>query len=127
MPLSLGIGILLTAFIFMFAPKMSALISPAPSMTQGCYDYLHVLLFRFPFSVSLMVMCDIVRSDGMAKLSSYSVMIQQCANIIMDFVFIKFFGLGLEGAALATVLSDVVGIGYILRVYFCSKERTFRL
>lgn len=125
--LSLGIGILLTVFIFMFAPKVSALISPAPSMTQGCYDYLHVLLFRFPFSVSLMVMCDIVRSDGMAKLSSYSVMIQQCANIIRDFVFIKFFGLGLEGAALATVLSDVVGIGYILRVYFCSKERTFRL
>ena len=42
-------------------------------MTQGCYDYLHVLL---------MVMCDIVRSDGMAKLSSYSVMIQHDTNII---------------------------------------------
>ena len=50
---------------------------------QGCYEYLHVLVFRFPFSISLMVMCDIVRSDGMASLSSYSVMIQQCSNIIM--------------------------------------------
>ena len=85
--LSLGIRILLMAFLFTFSAKLSALISPAPSMTQGCYEYLHVLLFRFPFSVSLMVMCDIVRSDGMAKLSSYSVMIQQCVNIIMDFVF----------------------------------------
>ncbi len=48
--LSLGIGILLTAFLFTFSPKNSALISPAPSMTQSCYDYLHVLLFRFPLS-----------------------------------------------------------------------------
>ena len=125
--LSLGIGILLTAFIFMFADELSEIISPVASMTDSCEDYLEVLLFRFPFSVSLMVMCDIVRSDGMAKLASYSVMLQQCSNIIMDFVFIKFFGLGLEGAALATVLSDVAGIGCILRVYFCSKERTFRL
>ena len=125
--LSLGIGILLTAFIFMFADELSEIISPVASMTDSCEDYLEVLLFRFPFSISLMVMCDIVRSDGMAKLASYSVIIQQCSNIIMDFVFIEFFGLGLEGAALATVLSDVAGIGYILRVYFCSKERTFRL
>ena len=125
--LALGIGILLTAFMFLFSAKISALISPAPSMTRSCYEYLHVLLFRFPFSVSLMVMCDIVRSDGMAKLSSYSVMIQQCSNIFMDFVFIKFFGLGLEGAALATVLSDVAGVSYILWVYCRSKNRTFRL
>ena len=125
--LSLSIGILLTVFLFMFSTELSALVSPESSMAQGCYDYLHVLLFRFPFSISLMVMCDIVRSDGMAKLSSHSVMIQQCANIIMDFVFIRYFGLGLEGAALATVLSDVAGLSYILWIYSRSKERTFRL
>ena len=125
--LSLGIGILLTALLYAFSAELSAVISPASSMTQGCYEYLHVLVFRFPFSISLSIMCDIVRSDGMAALSSYSVMIQQCSNIIMDFVFIKYFGLGLEGAALATVLSDVAGIGYILLIYSRSKDRTFRL
>ena len=124
--LSSGIGIFLTVFLSLFSAELSALISPDPSMIQGCYDYLHVLVFRFPFSVSVMVMCDIVRSDGMAKLASYSVMIQQCSNIIMDFMFIKFFGLGLGGAALATVLSDVAGIVFLLWVYSRSKERTFR-
>lgn len=78
--LSLGIGILLTLLLlhlllmFTFSLELSALIFPKSSMTQSCYEYLHVLLFRFPFSVSLMVMCDVVRSDGMAKLSSHSVM-----------------------------------------------------
>ena len=72
--LSLGIGILLTLLLFTFSSELSALISPESSVTQSCYEYLHVLLFRFPFSVSLMVMCDVVRSDGMAKLSSHSVM-----------------------------------------------------
>ena len=43
----------------------------------------------------------------------------------MDFIFIKYFGLGLEGTALATVLSDAAGIGYIIWIYSRSKERTF--
>ena len=42
-------------------------------------------------------------------------------------MFIKYFGLGLEGAALAAVLSNATGIGYILLVYSRSKDRTFRL
>ena len=45
----------------------------------------------------------------------------------MDFVFIKYCGFGLEGAAFATVFSDAAGIGYILLIYSRSKDRTFRL
>ena len=48
--LSPGIGILLTALLSAFSAELSAVMSPAPSMMQGCYEYLYVLVFRFPFS-----------------------------------------------------------------------------
>ena len=43
---------------------------------------------------------------------------------MMDFVFIKYFGLGLEGTALVTVLSDAAGITFILVIYSRSAGST---
>jgi len=53
------------------------------------------------------------------------VLIANVTNIIFDFIFMKGFAMGIEGAAWSTVVGYVVGMAFISK-YFFSKNRTFK-
>ena len=125
--LAAGIGLLMTAVLLPAAHSVTRLLTPVPELQDRVYRYLHILLFRFPFCILLMLMADLVCTDGMEKLSSIAISIQQLTNIALDCILIRFLNLGIEGAAMATVFSDIAGLGFILWRYFGSKRRTFRI
>lgn len=120
-------GLIITAVLLPAGRSVVRLLTPVPELWDSVYAYLHVLLWRFPFCTLLMLMADLVCADGREKLSTWAVSIQQLSNIVLDYVLIRFLNLGIEGAALATVLSDLAGLGFMLWRYFGSKHRTFRL
>ena len=124
---AIGFGLIITAVLLPTARGVVRLLTPVPELWGSVYAYLHILLWRFPFCMLLMLMADLACADGMEKLSTAAVSIQQLANILLDYVLIRFFGLGIEGAAMATVFSDIAGLGFMLWRYFSSKKRTFRL
>ena len=86
-------------------------------------DYLGIILFGTVFFAFLFSMGNIVRSEGSAKTAMAAMLISSCLNIILTPIFIFSFGMGIKGAAIATVLSQVAGALYIL-VYFASGKST---
>lgn len=93
-------------------------------------DYLLWVSLGAPFVVTSIVVCNLVRGEGAAKDSMIGMVIGQIVNIILDPIFILSsgdnmfgislpvgFGLGVKGAAIATVLGNVVSVGYFL-IYF---------
>ena len=122
-----GFGLAITAVLLPTARGVVRLLTPVPELWENVYSYLHILLWRFPFCTLLMLTADLICADGMEKLSTVAVTIQQVTNIVLDYVLIRFLGLGTEGAAMATVLSDIAGLGFLLWRYFRSENRTFRL
>ena len=88
-------------------------------------SFFTVLLFGMPFLCYLMSLSYFVRADGLPNLAFRSILISNIVNIIMDFVYIKFFGLGIGGAALATATGYAVGSIYISS-YFFKSERTLK-
>ena len=121
------LGLVITAVLLPATGGVVRLLTPVPELWESVHAYLHILLWRFPFCMLLMLMADLACTDGMEKLSTMAISIQQLANIVLDYVLIHFLGLGIEGAAMATVFSDIAGLGFILWRYFGSKQRTFRL
>ena len=81
-----------------------------------------MFIFRFSFITVFANIGVLVRSDGMAKLTSHSVIITKLTNLILDLIFIGPMKMGLECAALATVLSDVIGIIYLIAGYFTAIQ-----
>ena len=77
------------------------------------------------YYIFIIVISYFIRSDGYPNLPFYSVLIANVTNIIVDFIFLKGFNMGIEGAALATVVGYAVGVAYISR-YLLSKRRTFK-
>lgn len=86
-------------------------------------EFFTVLLFGMPFLCYLMSLSYFVRADGLPNLAFKSILLSNIVNIIMDCVYIKVFGFGIGGAALATATGYAVGSIYV-STYFFKSERT---
>ena len=62
-----------------------------------------------------MGMNPFITTQGFAKISMMTTIIGAIINIILDPIFIFVLGMGVKGAALATILSQAVGALWILR------------
>lgn len=87
-------------------------------------DYLGIILYGTLFFAFLFCMHNIVRAEGNAKTAMSSMLISAILNIILDPIFIFKLGMGIKGAALATVLSQVTSAVY-LSIYFVSGKSVF--
>ena len=89
-------------------------------------DYLGISLIGVPFLCYMMGISYFARADGMPRLPLVAVVITNVLNIIMDFAYLKFFGMGIGGAALATVTGDIAAAIFI-SYYFLNKKRTLKM
>ena len=80
--------------------------------------YINIILIGTIFNVIGFIMSNTIRSDGNPKLSAAIMVLGCVTNIVLDWLFIFGFNLGIQGAAIATVISQmltaVVGIGYYI-------------
>ena len=71
-------------------------------------DYGRLILIGFPFVSCGILMSDLIRADGQPRYAMISMLIGAVFNIIFDPVFIFIFHWGVKGAALATIMGQIV-------------------
>ncbi len=78
-------------------------------------DYLSIILFGLLFQTMSMVLNNLTRAEGRPNLAMMALLIGTGLNIILDpiFIFDFGFGLGVKGAAIATVISQIVAFIFI--------------
>lgn len=81
-------------------------------------DYMQIILGCSIITHIFLGLCDQLRATGNPKLSMRAHLIAVILNIILDPIFIFVLGLGIKGAALATVLSQVCGLCYAVQFFF---------
>ena len=59
----------------------------------------------------------LVRADGSPKFSMYCNLVGAIINVILDYLFVMRFGWGMSGAALATVIGQIVSFMMVSVVY----------
>ena len=89
-------------------------------------DYLHVYLFGTPLVFVTLGMNAYVNAQGFARRGMMTVMLGAAANIVLDPLFIFVFGMGVRGAALATVLSQAVSAAWCT-LFLCSNKASVPL
>ena len=70
---------------------------------------------------------SLIRAEGNIRFSIYQWTVSALVNLILDPLFIFYFDMGVEGAALATVLSQMVSMGLCMYYYFLSKRHVFSI
>lgn len=89
-------------------------------------EYGMYFIWGIPFFCFSSFLQAFVRNDKAPKLSMIAVISGGVINIIIDYVFIYIFDMGMGGASLATVLGSVVSC-IILSTHFLSKSNTLHL
>lgn len=127
---SIIIGSVLGLIYLIFKSPMLYLVGASDNTIGFAVDYLKWIAIGSPFIVTAITVGNLVRGEGAAKDSMLGMVIGQIANIILDPIFIlasgdKLFGItlpfgfdmGVAGAAIATVIGNILSVLYFL-IYF---------
>ena len=127
LPFSLGLGIILSAAGFFIAPLMLKMISVPQDVFPKADAYLRIFFAGLTFIFFYGICTGILRSLGDSKRPLYILSISVVLNIILDFIFILKFKAGLEGAAWATIISELIAaiFAFIILVRRIKAEAIF--
>lgn len=85
------------------------------------YRYITIYLMGTVFALMTTGLNQFIICQGFAKVGMLAVVLGAVSNIILDPIFIFALGMGVEGAAIATVLSQMVSCLFVLRVLFSNR------
>jgi len=102
------------------------LIGASETILPYAKDYLDIILLGTVFRIFAMGVNQLVRAEGNARVAMISMLIGAILNILLDAVFILALRMGIKGAAIATVLSQVLTSLYIIR-YYLSQNSSVKL
>ena len=123
--LTLGSGLLLTILGVALMEPISRLLGATDAMLADCVRYGRVVLaFNAAFMLQNVFQAFLIAAEK-PKLGLYATVAAGVTNMALDALFIAGFGWGVEGAALATGLSQCVG-GVFPLIYF-ARPNTSRL
>lgn len=121
-----ALSILLTIIVYSFAGPMLEFIGAEGEILDLGTRYLRIISLGFVFEALGPALNFLIRGEGQMKSAMRIIVCGVIINIILDPILIKGLGLGIEGAALATVVSQlIVVLGDIL--YFGSGKSLIRI
>lgn len=85
-------------------------------------DYMTIILIGMVFMTFAMSLNTLVRAEGNARVAMTGMIIGAVLNIILDAVFIISLGMGIKGAALATVIAHLISVVYLMSYYFTGSS-----
>lgn len=123
--LSIIISIIFTLITYIFLNDLLNLFGCTPALKEYATSYGRIITLGLPFVIIGTTLNSIIRADGSPKYSMFSMVLGAVLNIILDPIFIFIFKKGVEGAALATIISQIVT--FILNVLYLKKLKTIKL
>jgi len=85
-------------------------------------DYMIIILIGMVFQTFAMTLNGLIRAEGNARIPMIGMIMGAVLNIILDAIFIIPLGMGIKGAALATVIAQLISAAYLMHYYFTGKN-----
>lgn len=118
-------GVVISAVTFAFLTPLLKLFGSPDDILPYAQDYVFVSAFGFPFLILTTGGCHIVRADGNPKMAMICNLVGAIINTILDALFVLAFHWGMKGAALATVIGQVVSA--VIVILYMRKFQTVEL
>ena len=118
-------GVVLMIIGLLFARPLLLLFGSSGSALTFALPYMMIYLIGTLPSMISVGMNPFINAQGYSIIGMLSVTIGAIANLILDPLFIFGFGLGVEGAAVATVISQCLSAGFVL--FFLTKKSELKV
>ncbi len=113
-------------FSYIFKTNLLYLFGASSETIGYADDYISIILAGGIFQGIGFGINNIIRAEGNPKTAMYTMLIGAVINIVLDPVFIFTFGMGIKGAALATIISQFISMVWVLN-HFLSGRSNLKL
>jgi putative MATE family efflux protein len=120
--LNLIINLIISIIILIFMDEILILCGATPNILPYAKDYMNIIAFGIVINSFAMSSNHTIRAQGNAKTAMISMVIGAVANIILDYILIFVFKMGVTGAALATIIAQTFSAIWILMYYLKGKS-----
>ena len=120
------ISLLLTAAMLIWKDELLYLFGASENTIYYAADYMGIYALGTIFVQITLGLNAFITAQGFAKVGMKTVIIGAALNIVLDPVFIFAFGMGVKGAALATVISQAVSCAWVIS-FLCGSKTVLRL
>ncbi|MFQ3230075.1 MATE family efflux transporter [Reinekea sp.] len=118
---SIFFSVILAAIVLIAMKPILRLLGVTEALWLYSVDYLTPILFATPIAIIGTVFNDLLRAEGKMQFMMMTMLLGSILNIILDAVFIFGFGMGVTGAAVATVISQTCAMLLAFSFYFRGK------
>jgi multidrug efflux pump len=115
------VGIIISIAFLIFLDKIVVALGASNETLQFTKDYLTIIAFSGPFVLITSCYSNILRAEGQATKAMMGQIIGNVLNIILDPLLILSLNFDVKGAAIATVIGNVVGALYYI-IYFVNGK-----
>ena len=126
MTLLLVLAAALTAALLIFQRPILLAFGALPQTLPYALDYMGIYALGTVFVQIALGMNAFITAQGFSRTSMLTVLIGAVLNIVLDPLFMFTFGMGVKGAALATILSQAVSAAWVL-CFLCGRKTVLRL
>lgn len=109
---------------FIFVEPLLRLFGATDEIMPYSIDFLRVLLIGSPFFMLTMASSAMLRAEGRANYQMRVMLTTVAINIVLTPLFIFGLDWGIQGAALGTVVAQIVGAALVFRFFFTKRRQT---
>lgn len=122
---SIIISVVFCIISLIFMPQILNIFGCTDALRDYAMKYGYIIAIGLPFTMIGVTLNSIIRADGSPSYAMTSMIAGAILNIILDPIFIFVFNMGVEGAAIATVISQI--LTFIINVLYLRKVKTINL
>ena len=121
-----AVGLVMSALFLIFMDQILMLMGASPDTWDFARTYLTIVSLSGPFVLIANCYSNVIRAEGQSDKAMMGQLLGNLVNVILDPIMILAFGWEIAGAAIATVIGNVVGACYYL-IYFLRGKSTLSI
>jgi putative MATE family efflux protein len=116
----------ITLLGLLYMDELLIIFGASPTLLPYAKEYLFYILLGFFMHSLAMALNNLARAEGKAKIAMTTMLVSALMNILLDAIFIFGLGMGIRGAAIATLISYIASALFLI-IYFLSRKSLLRL
>lgn len=118
------IGLFATLVFITFGKSLLTMQGATGITMEMSWSYVQTMSFGALISIGASAMPMLVRNDDSPNLATVFIIVGALTNIVLDYVFLAHLDMGLQGAAIATLIAQLATCVLCLRYFMSSKAKT---
>ena len=118
-----AVSIVLLVVFLIFVDPILTLFGATEALRPYALEYGYIIGIGLPFTMIPTALNSMIRADGSPKYAMFSVVLGAVINTVFDPIFIFVLHMGVQGAAIATVMGQVAS--FVVSIIYITRFKTF--